>query len=159
MQTITWMDNRNLMGELWPKWMLEPELSRLLNERWGSLHQDKLRECIRQHRLERDTKPDIAAIHKAYCLIVPQAAEVVGRSEVLTTRKNAIALQGPTEREVADWQEWADRLVATVTSEEFAECRERLGLMSLQANTPSQRRLTAVAVEYCRKNPATPQTA
>jgi hypothetical protein len=153
METITWNDNKILMAKLWPKWKPSPEEASILNRTWGSLHQDKLRDCIEQHRLKRDARPDISAIHKAYCAIIPPAAEVVGRSEVLTTRKNAIALQGPTEQEIADWQEWADRLVATVTPDEFAECRERLGLMSLQANTPSQRRLTAVAVEYCRKNP------
>ena len=86
MTTITWMDNRKLMDELWPKWRLEPVLSSILNEKWGSLHQDKLQSCIRQHRLVRDSKPDISAIHKAYCALIPQ--NLVGEREVEQTRND-----------------------------------------------------------------------
>ena len=146
MQTITWMDNRTLMGELWPKWTLEPELSRLLNERWGSLHQDKLRDCIRQHRLERDTKPDIAAIHKAYCAIMPQA-DVVARSDVQHTRRNANAVQGPTPQEHAEWDAWAIEVLKTATQAEIDAARERIGVGVLSD------RVLAVAVNYCRNTP------
>lgn len=146
MQTITWMDNRNLMGELWPKWTLEPELSRLLNERWGSLHQDKLRDCIRQHRLERDTKPDVAAIHKAYCAIMPQS-DVIARGEVHHTRREADALCGPTPQEYADWDAWAKGILATATRQEIESAQERLGI------SPDTHRVLAVAIDYCRKNP------
>jgi len=147
MQTITWMDNRNLMGELWPKWTLEPELSRLLNERWGSLHQDKLRDCIRQHRLERDTKPDIASIHKAYCAIVPQA-DVLARGEVVQTRRDASAVQGPSPADYADWDAWAKEVLKTATAAEIDAAKERLGI------SPDTHRVLAVALDYCRKNPA-----
>ena len=146
MQTITWMDNRTLMGELWPKWTLEPELSRLLNERWGSLHQDKLRDCIRQHRLERDTKPDIAAIHKAYCAIMPQA-DVVARSDVQHTRRNANAVQGPTPAEIEEWDAWAAEVLKTATQAEIDAARERVGVGVLSD------RVLAVAVDYCRNTP------
>ena len=146
MQTITWMDNRNLMGELWPKWTLEPELSRLLNERWGSLHQDKLRDCIRQHRLERDTKPDIASIHKAYCAIMPQS-DVVARSDVQHTRMNANAVQGPTPQEYAEWDAWAVKVLSTATSAEIDAARERIGV-GVQSD-----RVLAVLVDYCRNTP------
>ena len=147
MQTITWMDNRTLMGELWPKWTLEPELSRLLNERWGSLHQDKLRDCIRQHRLERDTKPDIASIHKAYCAIVPQAADVVARGEVHHTRKEASALQGPTLAQLDAWDAWAVEVLKTATQAEIDAARERIGV-GVQSD-----RVLAVLVDYCRNTP------
>lgn len=147
MQTITWMDNRNLMGELWPKWTLEPELSRLLNERWGSLHQDKLRDCIRQHRLERDTKPDVVAIHKAYCAIMPQA-DVVARNDVQHTRMNANAVQGPTPAEIEEWDAWAVEVLKTATAAEIDAAKERLGI------SPDTYRVLAVALDYCRKNPA-----
>lgn len=135
------------MGELWPKWKLEPELSRLLNERWGLLHQDKLRDCIRQHRLERDTKPDIASIHKAYCAIVPQAADVVARSEVHATRVNASAVQGPTAHEYAEWDAWAVEVLKTATQAEIDAARERIGV-GVQSD-----RVLAVLVDYCRKTP------
>jgi hypothetical protein len=134
------------MGELWPKWTLEPELSRLLNERWGSLHQDKLRDCIRQHRLERDTKPDVATIHKAYCAIVPQA-DVLARGEVVQTRRDASAVQGPTAQDYADWDAWAKGIMATATRQEIEAAQERLGI------SPDTHRVLAVAIDYCRKNP------
>ena len=134
------------MGELWPKWTLEPELSRLLNERWGSLHQDKLRDCIRQHRLERDTKPDVAAIHKAYCAIMPQS-DVIARGEVHHTRREADALCGPTPQEYADWDAWAKGILATATRQEIESAQERLGI------SPDTHRVLAVAIDYCRKNP------
>lgn len=134
------------MGELWPKWTLEPELSRLLNERWGSLHQDKLRDCIRQHRLERDTKPDVAAIHKAYCAIMPQS-DVIARGEVHHTRREADALCGPTPQEYADWDAWAKGILATATRQEIESAQERLGV------SPDTHRVLAVAIDYCRKNP------
>jgi hypothetical protein len=140
------MDNRNLMGELWPKWTLEPELSRLLNERWGSLHQDKLRDCIRQHRLERDTKPDIASIHKSYCAIMPQA-DVVARNDVQHTRMNANAVQGPTLQDYADWDAWAVKVLSTATSAEIDAARERIGV-GVQSD-----RVLAVLVDYCRNTP------
>ena len=146
MQTITWMDNRTLMGELWPKWTLEPELSRLLCEKWGSLHQDKLRDCIRQHRLERDTKPDIAAIHKAYCAIMPQA-DVVARSDVQHTRRNANAVQGPTTAEIDEWDAWAAEVLKTATQAEIDAARERVGV-GVHSD-----RVLAVLVDYCRNTP------
>jgi hypothetical protein len=141
------MDNRTLMGELWPKWTLEPELLRLLCEKWGSLHQDKLRDCIRQHRLERDIKPDVAAIHKAYCAIVPQS-DVIARGEVHHTRREADALCGPTPQEYADWDAWAKDVLKTATAAEIDAAKERLGI------SPDTHRVLAVAIDYCRKNPA-----
>jgi hypothetical protein len=121
-------------------------LSRLLNERWGSLHQDKLRDCIRQHRLERDIKPDVAAIHKAYCAIVPQS-DVIARGEVHHTRREADALCGPTPQEYADWDAWAKGILATATRQEIESAQDRLGI------SPDTHRVLAVAIDYCRKNP------
>ena len=54
METITWNDNKILMAKLWPKWKPSPEEASILNRTWGSLHQNKLRDCIEQHRLKRE---------------------------------------------------------------------------------------------------------
>ena len=146
METITWNDNKILMGKLWPRWQPSPEEASILNRKWGSLHQDKLRECIRQHRLERDTKPDVAAIHKAYCAIVPQA-DVLARGEVVQTRRDATSLQGPTAQDYADWDAWAKGVLSTATRQEIEAAQERLGI------SPDTHRVLAVAIDYCRKNP------
>jgi hypothetical protein len=146
------LETKKLMHRLWPKWKADDELASLLNSRWLHLDQDKLRECIRSHRFDRNTIPDVTAIHKAYCRITGG-----NYADVPTPQPRRYALeQGPTEQEVADWQQWADELVATATATELAHCRERLGLLSLQTDTPGQRRVTAIAVEYCRNNPQLP---
>lgn len=146
METITWMDNQALMAELWPKWKLEPALASVIHEKWSRLHQDKLRDCIRQHRMERDTKPDISAIHAAYCAITP---DHTGRREVLRTKKEAERVTGPTDAEIEAWEYWAREILATATPAEIAAAKERVGLVSLE-----KPRILAVAIDWCSKNPA-----
>jgi len=147
METITWNDNKILMGKLWLRWAPSPEEASILNRKWGSLHQDKLRDCIEQHKLVRNSKPDISAIHKAYCAITPAAAEIAGRSEVDITRRNASAVQGPTPQEYAEWDAWAVKVLSTATSAEIDAARERIGV-GVQSD-----RVLAVLVDYCRKTP------
>jgi hypothetical protein len=147
METITWNDNKILMGKLWPRWAPSPEEASILNRKWGSLHQDKLRDCIEQHKLVRNSKPDISAIHKAYCAITPAAAEIAGRSEVDITRCNANAVQGPTPQEYAEWDAWAVEVLKTATQAEIDAARERIGV-GVQSD-----RVLAVLVDYCRNTP------
>ena len=147
METITWNDNKILMGKLWPRWAPSPEEASILNRKWGSLHQDKLRDCIEQHKLVRNSKPDISAIHKAYCAITPAAAEIAGRSEVDITRRNANAVQGPTPQEYAEWDAWAVEVLKTATQAEIDAARERIGV-GVQSD-----RVLAVLVDYCRNTP------
>lgn len=144
METITWNDNKILMGKLWPRWAPSPEEASILNRKWGSLHQDKLRDCIEQHKLVRNSKPDISAIHKAYCAITPAAAEIAGRSEIDITRRNASAVQGPTPQEYAEWDAWAAEVLLTATQAEIDAARERVGV-GVHSD-----RVLAVLVDYCR---------
>ena len=144
MTTITWMDNRKLMDELWPKWRLEPVLSSILNEKWGSLHQDKLQGCIRQHRLVRDSKPDISAIHKAYCALIPQ--NLVGEREVEQTRNDLQRCTPISAEEFAEWDVWAEAMLKNVTNEELKRVNDFIG------HVPESRRILAVAIEHVRKS-------
>ena len=143
MTTITWMDNRVLMEQLWPKWKLEPVVSSLLNEKWGQLHQDKLQACIRQHRLARDFKPEISAIHKAYCALIPQ--NLVGEREVEQTRNDLERCTPISAKEFAEWDVWAEAMLKNVTDAELERVREFIG------HVPESRRILAVAVEHVRK--------
>lgn len=147
METITWNDNKILMGKLWPRWAPSPEEASILNRKWGSLHQNKLRDCIEQHKLVRNSKPDISAIHKAYCAITPAAAEIAGRSQVDITRRNASAVQGPTPQEYAEWDAWAAEVLKTATQAEINAARERVGV-GVHSD-----RVLAVLVDYCRNTP------
>ena len=147
METITWNENKILMGKLWPRWAPSPEEASILNRKWGSLHQDKLRDCIEQHKLVRNSKPDISAIHKAYCAITPAAAEIAGRSQVDITRRNANAVQGPTPQEYAEWDAWAIEVLKTATQAEIDAARERVGV-GVHSD-----RVLAVLVDYCRNTP------
>ena len=141
----TWQQNRALMGELWPRWRLEPALSKLLDEKWGSLHQDKLRECIRQHRMERDSTPDLSTIHAAYCRITGHGEP--GRTAVRETRRYIEEMRGPTEAETAAWEREADEILATATPEEIKAAKEHYGIdpqtnrvLSLMVQTMRDRR-------------------
>ena len=132
------------MEEMWPKWKLEPVLSSLLNEKWGSLHQDKLQSCIRQHRLVRDFKPEIATIHKAYCALIPQ--NLVGEREVEQTRDDLQRCTPPSERELQEWDDWAETMLNDVTVQELEQVSDFIG------HIPESRRILAVAVEHVRLN-------
>ena len=145
---VSWQQNQALMAELWPKWRLEPGLASVLHEKWSQLHQDKLRDCIRQHRLEREIKPDVSAIHKAYCKVTGIAyGSDVAEREVSRTRRQAEEAQGPTASELEAWDHWAEHVLSTATQAEIDACFDRLGV------NPEHPRLIATMVDYCRKNP------
>jgi hypothetical protein len=129
MNQVTWQDNRALMGELWPKWRLEPSLSRLIDKKWGQLHQDKLRECIEQHRLERDSSPDISAIHKEYCKISGEDAGTHERNhEIRRTQRAREEWAGPSPAEREADEQWAKEILSTATASEIRQVRESVGL-------------------------------
>ena len=146
MTTPTFLENMALMESLWPKFTMEKEVRDIVYEKWQHFHQDKLRDCIRQHRLERDSKPDIAAIHKRYCAITGQDRPT-NIPDVSRTRRQADRCMGPTPEELEEWEAWAEELLATASDAEIRDVHERLGL------TFTARRFLAIAVEYCRKNP------
>jgi hypothetical protein len=148
MNPINFTDNMALIEELWPKYRMEPSLRSIIVEKWGSLHQDKLRECIRQHRLERDTKPDVAAIHKAYCRITgADTGSDVSQREIARTRRQAEETKGPTEAEIEAWDYWAEAIISSATNSELKEIRERFNL------EPTHRRYLACMVDYIRRHP------
>ena len=148
MNPINFTDNMALIEELWPKYRMEPSLRSIIVEKWGGLHQDKLRECIRQHRLERDTKPDVAAIHKAYCRITGvDTGSDVSQREIARTRRQAEETKGPTEAEIEAWDYWAEAIISSATNSELKEIRERFNL------EPTHRRYLACMVDYIRKHP------
>lgn len=146
MTTPTFLENMALVAELWPKFQMDKALRDIVYEKWQALHQDKLRDCIRQHRLERDSKPDIAAIHKKYCAITGQDRPT-NIPDASRTRRQAERCVGPSPEELEEWEAWAEELLATASDAEIREVHERLGL------TFTARRFLAIAVEYCRKNP------
>ncbi len=142
-QPTTWSDNKIYLCKLWPKYKPTPEEGNLLNERWGSLKQDILRECIKQHRFERDSRPDLSAIHKAYCKITATAHTAgVASTEIEDTRAQVCV--PPSASELADWDTWAAKILETVTDEEIEAVRETMTYV------PTTSRVLAVAVEHVR---------
>lgn len=143
-----WIDNKKLMLALWPKWKPTPEQANLLNERWGQLQQDKLRECIRNNAMASTRVPNIAAIHREYCRVSGQdKTHDVGQAEVSRTRTALQDCQPIPAEEYADWERWAEGVLSTATPDELAAVPERLGI------NPNTRRVLAVAVNWCRENP------
>ena len=147
MDKITWPDNKVFMCKLWPRWKPDENLAALLNARWSHLRQDKLRECIENHRFERDSTPDIAAIQKAYGALTG-ASELASAADREVDRTRADATQPMTAAEEAAWDAHVERILATASAEEIAAVRERLTFLPM-----SSRRMLGLAVEYCRKNP------
>lgn len=147
MDRVTWPDNKVLMCKLWPKWKPDEALASLLNARWSHLRQDKLRECIENHRFDRDASPDIATIQKAYAAMTGASEHAVA-AEAEVERTRAQAIPGLTPAEEAAWDRDVERILATATSEEIAAVRARLPFISL-----TNRRTLGLAVEHCRKNP------
>ena len=147
-QPTTWNDNKVLMTKLWPKWKPTPEQGALLNEKWSQVKQDKLRDCIRNDAMRSMRYPNIPAIHKEYCKITGEEnVQIAARTEVERTRKVLKSCQPPTAEEYADWERWAEEVLATATPAELAAVPERLGI------NPNTKRVLAVAVNWCRENP------
>ena len=147
-EQTTWNDNKVLMKNLWPNWKPTTELGTLLNARWCNLRQDKLRACIENNRMTSHKEPNIAAIHKEYCKITGEEnVQIAARTEVERTREVLKSCQPPTAEEYADWERWAEEVLATATPAELAAVPERLGI------NPNTKRVLAVAVNWCRENP------
>ena len=136
------IETKRLMQRLWPKWKADEELGRLLNERWGQLHQDKLRDAVRQHRLIRNVTPDITAIHKTYCKITGTTDNGYdGRQDAVRTRNETVS--GPTQQEYEEWDAWAAGIMATATKDEIETAKERYAVKT--------DRLLAVAIDHMRR--------
>jgi hypothetical protein len=147
-EAITWNDNKKLMGSLWPRWKPTPEQGALINERWGSLHQDKLRDCIREDAMQSRSRPNIPAINRAYGRITGAArVQDNARTETTRTREALQSCQPIPPKEIADWERWADEVLSTATPAELEAVKQRIGVGC------ETRRVLAVAVDYCRANP------
>jgi hypothetical protein len=128
-QIEDFIETKRLMQRLWPKWKADEELGRLLNERWGQLHQDKLRDAVRQHRLVRNVTPDITAIHKEYCKISGEDAGTHERNhEIRRTQRAREEWAGPSPAEREADEQWAKEILATATASEIRQVRESVGL-------------------------------
>jgi len=128
-QIEDFIETKRLMQRLWPKWKADEELGRLLNERWGQLHQNKLRDAVRQHRLVRNVTPDITAIHKEYCKISGEDAGTHERNhEIRRTQRAREEWAGPSPAEREADEQWAKEILATATASEIREVRESVGL-------------------------------
>ena len=128
-QIEDFIETKRLMQRLWPKWKADEELGRLLNERWGQLHQDKLRDAVRQHRLVRNVTPDITAIHKEYCKISGEDAGTHERNnEIRRTQRAREEWAGPSPAEREADEQWAKEILATATASEVRQVRESVGL-------------------------------
>jgi phosphoserine aminotransferase len=60
--------------------------------------------------------------------------------------RDAAYVQPLTDAEVADWDAWAEDVLATATPAEIDAVRQRMPV-------GESRRVLAVAVDYCRRNP------
>lgn len=128
-QLDDFLETKRLMHKLWPKWKADDELGRLLNERWGQLRQDKLRDAVRQHRLVRNVTPDVTAIHKEYCKISGEDAGTHERNhDIRRTQRAREEWAGPSPAEREADEQWAKAIIATTNAAEIRAVREYVGL-------------------------------
>jgi hypothetical protein len=139
----TWNDNKRLMAALWPKWKPSDAEGRILNERWGSLHQDILRTIIEGHRLVRQAVPDLTRIHSEYCERTTHLRPAVGRPP----EARFVSVQGPSQAEEEEFQRWAEKTVAEASAEEIQAVRRRF---DMALDSP---KALACAIDYCREHP------
>jgi len=139
----TWNDNKRLLVELWPKWKPSDAEARILNQRWGSLHQDILREIIEGHRLVRQAVPDLTRIHSEYCDRTTHLRPAIGRPP----EARFVSVAGPSQAEEEEFRRWAEEIVSTATDEEVKRARRRFN-MALDTT-----KALACAIDYCRAHP------
>lgn len=145
----TWNENKVMMASLWPRWKPTPEQGALINERWANLHQDKLRSCIRDDAMHSRTRPNIPAIHRAYCRMTgSDRAHDAGSAEIERTRRKAQECASVSPEELSEWDSWAEEVLSTATAAERKAVTERLGI------APASPRVLAIAVDYIRRNHA-----
>lgn len=143
-----WYETWQLILGLWPDWKPTPQTVTWLWERWQNLSQDKLRDAVKQHRMEPSAekagRPVYNRINDLYIeRTAPAPLPLKERSFKDTARPLS-------DEELREWDAWAARVLFTATPSEIADARERIGV------TLKKDRYLAVAIDYCRNNPIAP---
>jgi hypothetical protein len=143
-----WYETWKMVLGLWPEWKPTPATIHWLTERWNALHQDKLQDAIKQHRMEASAeKAGRPVYNRIQELYVERTMPMQQQRKVQAIIKTAQPLSPEDARA---WDKWAASIMATVTPAEIRAAQDRLGI------TLTNERILATAIDYCRKTPPIP---
>jgi hypothetical protein len=140
----TWNDTWQMIRGLWTEWDPTPQTTKWLWERWMPLHQDKLMDAVKQHRMEaaseKSNRPVFNRINDLYI------ERTVQQQLVVHTRVEKEKIQPLSDNDFKAWDIWAAKVMATATAEEIKAAQESVGLLSI-----TTQRVLAIAVDLYRE--------
>jgi len=144
----TYQQSWAMIRNLWPDWEPNTTVVNLCFERWSKIHQDHLQEAIKQHKWEPGGQYKEPKIHRVMEIYAQRTSKEWAVSEA---GQDIWKCEGPSPGELADWEKWAEDVMADVTEEELSKAME---ICPVKSN-----RVLAVAVDYirkCKQNPFYP---
>jgi hypothetical protein len=143
MDKPTYLQTWSLITSLWNEWCPNDATARLCAERWSELHQDKLQDAAKLHKMEASGQYKEPKIHRIMEIYSSRTTQAWATSE---PAKQEWSCDGPTPHELAEWDRWADDILADVSEEELKAAQEIAPV--------SGKRVLACAVDYIRKRRA-----
>ena len=140
MEATSYAQTWALITSLWSEWCPNDHAASVYLDNLSSLDQHLLQRAVRQHKAE-----ELGGYKE------PKLFRLVTLTRNLSPKPPEPAhprwkVNGPTESEIAEWDRWAEDVLADVTDEELAEVRQFAKL--------ENRRLLAVAVSLVRERAA-----
>lgn len=140
MEQVTYAQNWALLTSLWSEWCPNDHAATLFLDNLSRMNQSALADAIKAHKAE-----ELGGYKE------PKLFRLVTLTRNLSPKPPEPAhprwrVNGPTESEIAEWDRWAEDVLADVTDEELAEVRQFAKL--------ENRRLLAVAVSLVRERAA-----
>jgi hypothetical protein len=137
MEQATYAQNWALLTSLWSEWCPNDHAATLFLDNLSRLNQRALADAIRSHKAE-----ELGGYKE------PKLFRLVTLAKNLTPKPPEPEhprwkVNGPSEDEIAEWDRWAEDVLANVTDEELMEVRAFAKL--------ENRRLLAVAVSLVRE--------
>lgn len=142
MEQKTYLSSWALITSLWPDWCPNDVTAMLCADRWGQLDQAKLQDCAGLHKMEASGGFKEPKIHRIMELYAERTIKPY--NEQLNTERRELHT-GPSTAEIAEWDKWAEDVLANVTEGELVLARELA-----PCDTP---RILAIAVDMIRNKP------
>lgn len=143
MDKPTYLQTWSLITSLWPDWCPNDATARLCAERWGEIHQDKLQEAAKLHKMEASGQYKEPKVHRIMEIYAQRTSQAWNVSEPVKQEWKGV---GPTPSEYAEWDRWAEDVLSNVTDDELEQAN--------QIYAASSTRVLACAVDYIRKRKA-----
>lgn len=141
----TYLQTWALITSLWPDWCPNDATARLCAERWSQIRQDHLQAAAKLHKMEAAGQYKEPKVHRIMDIYAQRTTQDWG-PDGTSQPKSDWKTPEITPAEIAEWDRWAEDVLADVTEEEIAEARK---ICSVE-----KPRLLACAVDVIRKRRA-----